>query len=79
MKPHSGIQKKVLQLYRNCFKKTRSKPIENQYKFKLFIKSEFQKYKYLERKEFVTIEYLVRKGEKQLELLSDSQVLDVNI
>jgi succinate dehydrogenase assembly factor 1 len=75
---HSGLQKQVIQLYRDCFRQVKQKPIENRENFRIFIRREFNKHD-LMKKDFVTIEYLVRKGKKQLELLGASNINNIQI
>mmetsp|Transcript_14828 Transcript_14828/g.16777 ORF Transcript_14828/g.16777 Transcript_14828/m.16777 type:complete len:85 (-) Transcript_14828:253-507(-) len=67
---HSGVQKKVLALYRKALQTAISKGPENRQQNVEFVRNEFRKHADLKRKDFRTIEYLIRNGEKQIKLMS---------
>jgi succinate dehydrogenase assembly factor 1 len=69
MVTYSGLQWRVLHLYRDLLRELRSKPADMQRDLKQFIRMEFEKRRGLSRLDVSTIEYFVRMGEKQLELL----------
>lgn len=73
----SGIQRDVLSLYRQCLRKIREKPTENQLHFRLFMREEFEKTRNFDKKDFASIEFLLRKGQRQLETYAAPGVKDV--
>ncbi|KAH8815379.1 complex 1 protein-domain-containing protein [Xylogone sp. PMI_703] len=78
---HSGLQKEVLALYRNCLRESRKKPdvsLTNTRKhFESFARKEFEKGLNVDRKDFSTIEYLLRRGRRQLEMYSSPGIKDI--
>ncbi|SCW02316.1 LAFE_0F03752g1_1 [Lachancea fermentati] len=74
----SGLQREVLQLYRQCIRAAHTKPKDNQPRFLKYIRSEFGQYKDLPRKEFSTIEHLLRVGHKRLEMYSAPELKDIH-
>jgi succinate dehydrogenase assembly factor 1 len=73
----SGLQKRVLFLYKSFLKEVSRKPIESQENFKKMIKTQFRKDSKVSKNEFEAIEYLIRKGEKQLNLLKNPQTTSI--
>jgi succinate dehydrogenase assembly factor 1 len=76
---HSGLQKQVLQLYKQCLQTIKTKPIHVQPQFTKYVKSEFDKNKGMGKREVFTIEYLLRRGQRQLKVMENSQVVDIQI
>mmetsp|Transcript_8718 Transcript_8718/g.11011 ORF Transcript_8718/g.11011 Transcript_8718/m.11011 type:complete len:84 (+) Transcript_8718:222-473(+) len=67
---HSGIQKKVLSLYKKALRVAISKEPELRQQNLEFVRAQFRKHVDLQRKDYRTIEHLVRQGEKQIKLMS---------
>ncbi|KAF3927051.1 hypothetical protein AA313_de0200555 [Arthrobotrys entomopaga] len=75
MSRHTGIQREVLSLYRQCLQAIQLKPLESRNHFKTFVSGEFRRYAVqVDRKDFDTIEFLLRKGKRQLEVYSDPNI-----
>ncbi|XP_048378361.1 succinate dehydrogenase assembly factor 1, mitochondrial [Stegostoma tigrinum] len=64
---HSKLQKQVLSLYKQFLRAAREKP-----GFLPLVCSEFRKNSQIPRTDVMHIEYLLRRGQRQLELLRNS-------
>ncbi|KAL2284593.1 hypothetical protein FJTKL_08940 [Diaporthe vaccinii] len=73
----SGLQKEVLNLYRQCLRETRKKPDVARKHFEAFARSEFHKNLSIEKRDFAAIEFLLRKGRRQLESYSGPGIKDI--
>ncbi|SPN96713.1 related to Found in Mitochondrial Proteome [Cephalotrichum gorgonifer] len=83
---HSGIQKEVLALYRQCLRACRTKParIGGKYQearpaFKSFARAAFEQNVGISKREFGLIEYLLRKGKRQLEVYASPEVRKIDV
>lgn len=74
----SGLQKKVLHLYKSCFRTIKTKPKETRIHWRNFIHEEFFKYKNIPKKQFNTIEHLIRNGHRKLEMFQNPQIKDIH-
>ncbi|SCU79883.1 LADA_0B03796g1_1 [Lachancea dasiensis] len=74
----SGLQREVLQMYRQCIRAAHRKPKESQHNFIRYIRGEFHKHRDLARKDFSTIEHLLRVGYRRLETYSAPEVRDIH-
>ncbi|CAR24425.1 Succinate dehydrogenase assembly factor 1, mitochondrial [Lachancea thermotolerans] len=74
----SGLQREVLQMYRQCIRAAHDKPKANQPNFVTHIRKEFRQYQDLPRKDFSTIEHLLRVGHRRLEMYSQPEVKDIH-
>jgi succinate dehydrogenase assembly factor 1 len=63
---YSGLQWRVLHLYRQFLHELKEKPVEMQSPIKLYIRGEFEKHRHISATDITTIEYFLRLGEKQL-------------
>ncbi len=75
----SGLQKQVLQLYKDFLIEIARKDSQVQGKFKTFIKNEFLTKREIPKKDYDSIEYFLRLGRKQLEILKSNSVTDINL
>jgi len=76
-RPHSGLQKQVLALYRAALRVARSKP-ETRGQMEAMARQEFRKHQHLGRADVSRIEYLIRRGRKQLNTIMDPNVSAVS-
>ncbi|SCU95075.1 LAME_0F10594g1_1 [Lachancea meyersii CBS 8951] len=74
----SGLQRDVLQMYRQCIRQAHKKPEANRPNFIGYIRTEFGKHRNLPRKDFSTIEHLLRVGHRRLENFSAAEVKDIH-
>uniref|UniRef100_UPI00398ECB16 succinate dehydrogenase assembly factor 1, mitochondrial n=1 Tax=Pristiophorus japonicus TaxID=55135 RepID=UPI00398ECB16 len=72
MARHSKLQKQVLNLYKQFLRAARGKP-----GFLPLIQDEFHKNSQIPRSDVMHIEYLLRRGWRQLDLLRDSNTVQV--
>ncbi|XP_055519733.1 succinate dehydrogenase assembly factor 1, mitochondrial [Leucoraja erinacea] len=72
MARHSKLQKQVLKLYKQFLRAAKDKP-----GFLPLIQEEFRKNSQIPRKDVMHIEYLFRRGQRQLELLRESNTKQV--
>ena len=72
---HSGLQIKVLNLYKQFLRASRNKHPS----FTTKIKSEFRVNAMISKREVDYIEYLIRKGENQLEIIKSNQCDSIQI
>jgi len=80
MRPRSGLQKDVLNLYRRALRIARTKPVETQAKFDISIRYTFRtRAASVGPRQIDAIERLLRKGEQQLETYETSSVKDCYI
>ncbi|KAG0277893.1 hypothetical protein BGZ95_005125 [Linnemannia exigua] len=75
----SGLQKDILNLYRQCFRAARLKPEANRPHFHAFIRMQFRKHSDVKQRDFSTIEYLLRTGKRQLKVYSAPSIEDVTV
>jgi succinate dehydrogenase assembly factor 1 len=76
----SGIQRQVLDLYKQFLIATASKPIAYQPKLRRYIASEFRKKaQSIGKRDIDTIEWYLRKGEKQLQAFKDPNLTDIQV
>ncbi|XP_067830919.1 succinate dehydrogenase assembly factor 1, mitochondrial [Heptranchias perlo] len=64
---HSKLQKQVLNLYKQFLRAAKEKP-----GFLPLIQNEFRKHSQIPRTDVMHIEYLLRRGQRQLDLLRNS-------
>jgi len=69
---HSGLQKRVLTLYRHFLRLARTKP-----SLQTSVRDEFRKYANVDVKNVSYVEYLVSRGQRQLNMLRMSSVKSV--
>ncbi|XP_051900260.1 succinate dehydrogenase assembly factor 1, mitochondrial [Pristis pectinata] len=72
MARHSKLQKQVLKLYKQFLRAAKDKP-----GFLPLIRDEFHKNSQIPRMDVMHIEYLLRRGQRQLELLKESNTKQV--
>ncbi|XP_078287107.1 succinate dehydrogenase assembly factor 1, mitochondrial [Rhinoraja longicauda] len=72
MARHSKLQKQVLKLYKQFLRAAKDKP-----GFLPLIQEEFHKNSKIPRMDVMHIEYLYRRGQRQLELLKESNTKQV--
>ncbi|ODQ49189.1 hypothetical protein PICMEDRAFT_14663 [Pichia membranifaciens NRRL Y-2026] len=77
VKKFSGLQREVLDLYRNCLRSLHQKPKENRRNWVNYIHEEFGKYRNVPRRDFGTIEHLIRVGHRRYEMYSDPSIKNV--
>lgn len=74
----SGLQREVLKLYRSCMRAVRTKPVENQEHWRLYVREEFGKHRKLPKKSFSVIEHLLRVGHRRYEMYSNPNIKDIH-
>ncbi|KAG5932044.1 hypothetical protein E4U53_001514 [Claviceps sorghi] len=74
---HSGLQKEVLTLYRQCLRESRKKPASTRAHFEQFARTEFSRNLSLDKRDFAAIEFLLRKGRRQLDTYSSPGIKDI--
>ena len=75
----SGIQRQVLNLYRDALRKAYSLPAASGQQAALtFIRQEFRAGQSVDRLDFQRIEHLLRAGKKKLDVLSRSQAFSLS-
>jgi succinate dehydrogenase assembly factor 1 len=80
MARHSKLQLEVLGLYRSFLRVIRTKPEHSRDRFKLYIRSEFQKQATgISKRDLNAIEYLLRRGKKNLEVFKNENLTDISI
>jgi len=71
---HSGMQRRVLALYRAFWRMARSKPAESRSAFEALVRQEFRRNMNVPRGNTSAIEFLLRRGERQLNMLRSADV-----
>lgn len=71
IKPHSGLQKQVLGLYRSFLRAVATKPVDQRPNLYAHIRKQFDKDKTLRRMQINKIEHLIRQGEKKLRMIKE--------
>ncbi|CAH1768399.1 11201_t:CDS:2, partial [Entrophospora sp. SA101] len=66
----SGLQKEVIDFYRQCCRAIRKKSTETRPRFQEFVRIQFRQHK-ISSKDHSAIEYLLRRGKRQLEAYQD--------
>lgn len=77
-KKFSGIQRQVLDLYRNCIRAAYSKPVEFKQNWLNYIHDEFNKHRKIPRRNFSAIEHLLRVGDRRFEMYKSPLIKNVN-
>jgi len=77
MRPQSGLQKDVLNLYKRALRVARTKPVETRPKFDILIRYTFRtQATSVNPRQISAIEHLLRKGKRQLETYEAPLVRD---
>jgi len=77
MRPQSGLQMEVLNLYKRALRITRTKPMETRAKFDILIRYTFRTHaSSVNPRQISAIEHLLRKGKRQLEIYEAPLVKD---
>lgn len=72
---HSGLQKQILSLYRDCLRHARTLAPESRTNAQVYIRHEFrEKAHAISKMDFQRIEFLLRQGRKKLKSLENSSV-----
>ncbi|KAI9098192.1 heat repeat protein [Phlyctochytrium arcticum] len=75
----TGLQRDVLNLYRDLLRMVRTKPVETRPHFRQAITSQFRtQAASVEARDVSTIEFLLRKGRRMGEVLGDKSVVDIH-
>lgn len=76
----TGVQRKVLSLYKQFLLEIKRKPLESQDMFYRHIRSRFaHDLQQVGKRDFEAIEYYLRRGEKQLDTFKSPQVTRISI
>ncbi|ORX45708.1 hypothetical protein DM01DRAFT_1378000 [Hesseltinella vesiculosa] len=78
MARRSGLQQQIINLYRECFRAAKEKPVDARPRFQAFIRQEFRKHD-IRKNDFATIEYMLRKGERQLKTYRKPTMKDIHV
>ncbi|RKP25418.1 hypothetical protein SYNPS1DRAFT_8317, partial [Syncephalis pseudoplumigaleata] len=72
----SGLQCRVLAMYRACMRAVATKPVEAQPRFRAFVRSQFRRDD-VKKTDVAAIEHLLRSGERLLETYKQPNVQDI--
>lgn len=78
MNSRSGLQNKVLQLYRDCHRAIQKKPEKVRPNFYKWLHQKFRSdARSVSAKDINSIEYLLRRGQRELEMLKSPHVTSI--
>ncbi|CAL8468008.1 g7546 [Coccomyxa elongata] len=75
----TGLQRQVIHLYRRILRHTRTRSSDERDTIMTHARKEFERYRNVDKKNYQLIEHLLRKGDKQLSLISQSDVSGIRI
>lgn len=74
----SGLQRDVLDLYRQCFRAIKTKPAETRDRWRNYVRQEFARGKTVPKKLFSVVEHLLRIGHKRYDTYLNPQIKDIH-